>query len=153
MNLTIINLNEKLSEQLSKMFISDREEYRKYFIPFSSFKMTDIKKLLKNSKKDRYWGILCGEKLEGMFMLRGFDEGYNRPSFGVYISEPFSNNGLSKLALQFALSWCEVNGIAKVMLKVHPDNVCAKRVYERAGFNFIERCHKSKQDIFEKSLK
>lgn len=67
-------------------------------------------------------------------MLRGFDEGYSVPSYGVWISENYSNKGLSTFTLQHAISFCKLNSIKKIMLKVHPDNVSAKHIYEKHGF-------------------
>jgi RimJ/RimL family protein N-acetyltransferase len=84
------------------------------------------------------------------FMLRGFDDGFERPSFGVYIAEAFANRGLAKLALQYALVWCRLNHVAAVMLKVHPENHYARRVYEQAGFRFTEVCPRTGHDILEK---
>jgi RimJ/RimL family protein N-acetyltransferase len=83
-------------------------------------------------------------------MLRGWDEGFDRPSFGVYIAEEFSRRGLSKLALQYALSWCRLNDVSAVMTKVHPDNTSAQLVYEQAGFEFIGMCPEIGHRILEK---
>ena len=67
-------------------------------------------------------------------MLRGFDEGYEIPSYGVWISKKYSAMGLSKLTLQHAVSICKINGIKKLLLKVHPENKRAKMIYENFGF-------------------
>ncbi len=83
-------------------------------------------------------------------MLRGFDVGFERPSFGVYIAERFAGNGLATLAVQYALSWCRIHRISAVMLKVHPANQYARKVYEKAGFQFLEVCPQTGHDILEK---
>jgi RimJ/RimL family protein N-acetyltransferase len=67
-------------------------------------------------------------------MLRGFDEGYEIPSYGVWISSKFSNRGLSALTLHHAFAFCKLNGIKILLLKVHPENVVAKKLYESLGF-------------------
>ncbi len=83
-------------------------------------------------------------------MLRGFDDGYTRPSFGVYIAERYTQRGLATLALHHALSWCRWNQIPAVMLKVHPDNRYARQTYERAGFQIVEPCPRTGHLILEK---
>ena len=82
-------------------------------------------------------------------MLRGFDAGYERPAFGVYISKNFSNLRLSKFALEYSMCWCQLNSIKAMMLKVHPDNCFAKQTYENAGFKFIEICPSTGHHIME----
>jgi RimJ/RimL family protein N-acetyltransferase len=149
-DIVIFELTADHSGELSRMLLSGRPEYSQHFTPFSSYEADDLAKWLETAQRDRYWGIRCGEELAGFFMLRGFDEGYERPSFGVYIAKRFANRGLSKLALQYALSWCQLNKVSAVMLKVHPENTYARRVYEQAGFKFIEVCPETGHDMFEK---
>lgn len=147
--LTISRLTCSGAPDLSKLLSTGRPEYSRYFTPFSTDEKS-IAERLKNAKHDQYWGMRFGGRLVGFFMLRGFDEGYERPSFGVYVAERYSNLGLSKLALQYSLSWCRLNDIPSVMLKVHADNKYARRVYEQAGFKFIEKCPRSGYDVMEK---
>ncbi|RKY92335.1 MAG: hypothetical protein DRQ13_10485 [Ignavibacteriae bacterium] len=74
------------------------------------------------------------DELVGFYMLRGFDEGFEVPSYGVWISDKFSGLGLSKLTLQHAITFCKVNDLKIIMLKVHPKNIIAKSIYEAFGF-------------------
>jgi RimJ/RimL family protein N-acetyltransferase len=138
------------SQELSRMLLSrESKGYGQHFYPFS-FTPDALSARLSAARQDRYWGIRCGESLAGFFMLRGWDEGFDRPSFGVYIAEAFSRCGLSKLALQFALSWCRLNGVSAVMLKVHHDNTHVRRVYEQVGFEFTGMCPDTGHRILEK---
>ena len=82
-------------------------------------------------------------------MLRGFDEGYQRPSFGVYIDQQYANKGLSKLALDYCISWCRLHDTPALMLKVHPDNLFAIRAYQKAGFGFVEVCPRTGHHLME----
>lgn len=138
-------------EELFRMLSSDRQEYGQYFHPFS-FTPDALNMRLAATHQDRYWGIRCGRSLAGFFMLRGWDEGFDRPAFGVYIAEAFSHRGFSKLALQHALSWCRLNNVSVVILKVHPENTHARRVYEREGFEFLGMCPDTGHRILEKRL-
>ncbi|MFZ0549046.1 MAG: GNAT family N-acetyltransferase [Candidatus Promineifilaceae bacterium] len=148
MTLTIFSLGPEHSKALSTLMVSEEPSYSQYFTPFS-FDTKSLESRLSAAKRDRYWGIRWREDLAGFFMLRGFDEGYERPSFGVYIAEAFSRYGLGKLALYYALSWCRLNKIRAVMLKVHPDNVYARRIYEDAGFQLLEICKRTGHRTYE----
>lgn len=132
-SLEIKRLNSNHSEELTNLLQSSTPEYSQYFIPFS-FDLETISKILSKAIKDQIYGIYVEDKLAGFYMLRGFDEGYSIPSYGVWISEKYSNKGLSTFTLQHAISLCKLNSIKKIMLKVHPDNIVAKHVYEKYGF-------------------
>jgi RimJ/RimL family protein N-acetyltransferase len=149
--ISIFKLAARDSQELSRMLFSGTPQYRKFFQPFS-FSPEDLNARLSASRRDQYWGMRYEENLVGFFMLRGWDEGFERPSFGVYVAETLSNRGLAKLALQHALNWCRQKGVSAVMLKVHPENTGARRVYEEAGFDFIEICPETGHQILEKRL-
>ncbi|WP_223910680.1 GNAT family N-acetyltransferase [Geobacter sp. AOG1] len=135
---------------LSKLLTTDDNVYRQYFIPFpADFNSLEVR--LGTVREDRYWGIWYGGNLAGFFMMRGFDEGYQRPSFGVYIAQAYSRKGLSGFALDYCMCWCRVNSIETMMLKVHPDNHYARQTYEKAGFSALGICHRTGHTIMEKS--
>ena len=148
-DLTIIPLTAEHAGALSAMIFGDSEEYRRHFTPFS-FDEASLADRLRRAKRDCYWGIHSGSALTGFFMLRGFDEGYERPSFGVYLAEHFSGAGLAKLALQYTLSWCCLNAVPAVMLKVHASHPRARKIYEEMGFTPIGTCPTTGQAILEK---
>lgn len=145
----IFELTAHHSQELSRMLSSGRPEYGQYFHPFSCT-ADALGGRLSAARLDRYWGIRCGDRLAGFFMLRGWDKGYDRPAFGVYIAEEFADRGLSKLALQYSLTWCRLNDVSAVMIKVHPDNTHVRRVYEQAGFEFTGMCPDTGHRILEK---
>jgi RimJ/RimL family protein N-acetyltransferase len=151
MTIRIFELVADHSQELSFMLSSGRPEYGKFFHPFS-YAAADLSQRLSAVDRDRYWGIRCGESLAGFFMLRGWDEGFERPAFGVYIAEEYSKKGLFKLALQYAVSWCRLNGLKAIMTKVYPDNSRAAHVYEQAGFLFAGTCSDTGQRVLEKRL-
>jgi len=137
------------ASQLSGLLTADNNDYMQYFIPFA----TDIKSLeerLGSVREDRYWGVWFERTLAGLFMLRGFDEGYHRPSFGVYIARAYSGKGLSGLALDYCISWSRMNKIESMMLKVHPDNSYARHAYEKAGFTAFATCPRTGHMMMEK---
>ena len=131
--LEIKRLTIKQAKELANLLQSSDKEYSKYFIPFT-FDLDTISGILSKTKNDQIYGIYVENNLAGFYMLRGFDEGYSIPSYGVWISEKYANRGLSTFTLQHAISFCKLNSIKKIMLKVHPDNLAAKHIYEKYGF-------------------
>lgn len=130
----IRKVDSRYAKDISEVLLASGGEYSKYFIPFE-FNYNSVKKVLSGMKLDHFIGIFIDDKIVGFYMLRGFDEGYSIPSYGVWISPKYSGLGLAKLTIQHALSFCKINGIKKIMLKVHPKNMKAKQIYE--GFGFI----------------
>jgi len=125
--------------------------YMRFYKTFS-FDAASLRAAFSKAKKDRYWGIFSGKDLAGYFMLRGFDEGFAIPSYGVLIAEPFAGRGLSRLALQYAVCWCRLKGVKTMMLKCHPDNHRAVKVYESMGFKAQGPDPKNGDVIFHKGL-
>jgi len=136
-----------LVEKLSKESL----EYLKHY---TAFELTNDKfiSLIKNALKDKYFGIFLGDEIVGFYMLRGFDEGYEIPSYGVIVLSEFSNMGLSKLTLYHAFALCRLNKIKKLMLKVRPENTFAKNLYESLGFERTGFDERNGNYIYHKSL-
>jgi RimJ/RimL family protein N-acetyltransferase len=154
MDINSIEIKELSSENavlLSDALSKEKLEYMKYFTPFE-FSIDLIKQILSGAVKDKYFGIFVGDKLAGFYMLRGMDDGYKIPAYGVWISSEFSNKGLSKLTLYHAFSFCRINNIKKLMLKVHPENLIAKTLYESLGFEKVGIDEKNDNIIYHKTL-
>jgi perosamine synthetase len=87
--------------------------------------------------RDVYLGLFAGSWLVGYAMLRGWDEGYERPSFGVAVHPHFRGRGAGSRLLAAALEIARERGSPVVMLKVHRDNARAFDWYHAAGFRTI----------------
>ena len=131
--LEIIILNKTYAKDVLDLFLRTKKEYSKYFIPFE-FNLNIIESFLRNAKKDLFFGLFVDKKMIGFYMLRGFDEGFKVPSYGVFIDENYSGKGLGQLTLFHAISQCKILNVKKLLLKVHPDNLSAKHIYEKNGF-------------------
>jgi RimJ/RimL family protein N-acetyltransferase len=154
MNLDSIEIKELSVEHvsvLSKVLSKEKPAYMKHFTPFD-FSVDSLKNVLTHANKDKFFGVFVSDKLAGFYMLRGFDDGFEIPSYGVWISSEFSNRGLSKLTLYHAFSFCKHNSIKILKLKVHPDNAVAKNLYESLGFIKIGFDDKNSNYIYHKSL-
>ncbi|HCD37163.1 MAG TPA: hypothetical protein DEQ77_00220 [Candidatus Omnitrophica bacterium] len=131
-SLSILPLKAGDAPAFSRLLKSDGDAYGRFFQPFA-FDVVTLKKILLDIKKDKYWGIYSADTLIGFFMLRGLDAGFDIPSYGVYIAKEYAGKGVSRLTLQFVEVWGKLNNIQKVMIKVHPENHTAKRIYEKSG--------------------
>jgi RimJ/RimL family protein N-acetyltransferase len=131
-------MNEQEASKLDEMMHKESSAYVKYFTAFS-----ESGELLRQStaaKADAFFSLKFNNNLAGFFCLRGFDEGYERPSFGVYVASQFSGNGLAGFALDKALEWCRKQKVKSVMLKVSEFNESARHLYEKRGFKMIGLC-------------
>jgi RimJ/RimL family protein N-acetyltransferase len=118
---------------LSTMLRSQRSEYVRYFTPFP-FDETTLTKILTAKVRDVFLGLYWDNKLAAFLMLRGWDEGYDVPAFGVVVAEEFAGQGLGALTLELAKVVSRLQGSSRLMLKVNPDHTSARALYSRAGF-------------------
>jgi RimJ/RimL family protein N-acetyltransferase len=129
----IKKIDASFSNELSILLNHSAQDYTRHFDPFN-FDLNSIKSNLEKAENDVFFGIFVEHQMVGFHMLRGWDAGYEIPAYGVFISSNYSGLGLGKLSLRHAVSFCRVNKIKKMMLKVHPENLIAKRLYEASGF-------------------
>ena len=116
MKTIIINkIDASYASDISNLLKQSSQDYIKYFHPFN-FDIASITSNIENAKKDFFFGIFINRKIVGFYMLRGWDEGYDVPAYGVFISRAFTGQGFGKLTLQHAISFCRVNKIKKLML-------------------------------------
>ena len=88
---------------------------------------------------DRYYIALSGDRIIGMCMLRGMDEGYQRPGFGILIDRRFRNSGLGKKMTQFSVAQAKELGYLQLRLTVYASNAVAMHLYDAFGFIEVER--------------
>jgi len=114
-------------------------EYVRFFRPFE-FSCKAIEKLAWRSEKDQWFAVEIeqggGFQAAGFYMLRGLDEGFADPMYGVFIAENFHGCGLARATLAHAEAMCRLNGWPNLLLKVDPENTQAFGLYEAGGFRF-----------------
>ncbi len=112
----------------------------RFFHPFA-FDASTVRRQLQRAAKDVFFGVEIAsastQELAGFYMMRGLDEGYPNPMYGVFVSLPFCCKGLARLTLDHAISFCKLNHYEQILLKVDPRNVRAKKLYESCGFRFL----------------
>jgi ribosomal protein S18 acetylase RimI-like enzyme len=129
----IRSLNTTHASDIYNLILHSNPQYYQYFTAFRA-DLEVITDFLTRAKKDQYLGFFVCDKLAGFFMLRGLDDGFKIPSYGVFISEKYQACGLARLSVIYAFSFCKMNHIEKLMLKVHPLNVYALKIYRELGF-------------------
>jgi RimJ/RimL family protein N-acetyltransferase len=136
---TIRILDTRDFEALSQFFSkNDIHEVTKHFHPFplneeSALRITNTVHL------DRYYGAFLESQLIGFCMLRGWDEGFQTPSFGILVDVDYRNHGLGGRLLDFALREAFRLRCPSVRLSVFTGNAVAIRLYQSKGFREITR--------------
>jgi ribosomal protein S18 acetylase RimI-like enzyme len=69
-------------------------------------------------------------------MLRGWDEGYSVPSLGIAVRTTAQGRGLGRLMMAHLHAEARGRGATVVRLRVNPDNVRARRLYESLGYAY-----------------
>lgn len=120
---------------ISAFIRSQSPQYGRFFYAFDSDEKT-IAEILSVARKDVYTGIFWGETLVSFFMLRGWDEGYEFPSLGVFVSEEYRGKRLLLLMIESAKVICKLSGVNKLIAKSHPDNAGLKNLLQ-LGFRQV----------------
>ena len=141
---------------LSRLIRSSPRNYYRFFSPFA-FDPETLACLFDNAHRDQFMALELDEghtvQLAGFYMLRGFDNGYDIPAYGVFIAPRFQNLGLARMTLVHAEALCALNGVEKLMLKVHPENVVAHQLYEAQGFSYVRIDPSNSNLVMEKRMR
>jgi RimJ/RimL family protein N-acetyltransferase len=121
-DLTIRPLRVEDAREVSALLRAQPPDYARFFYAFSSDEK-EIAAILAARELDVYTGLFWGGRLVGFFMLRGWDAGYEIPSFGVLIDDKFRGGRFMRLSLDIAKLVCRLCGAPRLMAKIHPDNV------------------------------
>lgn len=132
-NLAIRPLAVEDAAALSSMLLSQSPEYARFFRPFD-FDTDTIANVLASQRQDVLMGLYWQSQMVGFFMLRGWNEGYDVPAFGILIDENYRGCGLEMLSLETAKIICKLRGATRLMIKMHPDNISSKGVARKTGF-------------------
>jgi hypothetical protein len=107
---------------VSAMLRAQPPEYARFFYAFG-FGEEEIARLLAGRKRDVYSGMFWRGRLAGVFVLRGWDAGYEVPSFGVLVDVKHRGLAFMRISLDVAKLICRLSGAPRLMAKIHPGNV------------------------------
>ena len=132
-HLSIRPLRAEDAPALSQWLRAQPPAYARFFRPFA-YDEPAIADALARSGKDAFMGLFWRDGIAGFFMLRGWDEGYEVPAFGILIDEQYRGYGLEMAALDTAKVICRLRNVSRLMIKMHPDNISARGVARKTGF-------------------
>lgn len=89
--------------------------------------------------KDRYFALFVGDRVTGYAMLRGWDEGYKVPSFGICVHPTLQNAGVGHVLTTFGIDESRRAGAEKMRLTVYKRNERAAHLYAKYGFVFTDK--------------
>ena len=89
------------------------------------------------SKDLFYLARLEGDAVVALSMLRGFDDGYAIPSFGILVDHEHQRRGIGRQLTVWTLDAARARGCTAVRLSVYASNDRAIALYRSLGF--VER--------------
>jgi len=119
---------------LGSFFVeNNRPEVTAIFHPFP-LDAPNAHRICALQRKDRYFASFEDGAIVGFAMLRGWDEGFTTPSFGILVHHNHHGRGIGKALTDHAIALAREMKAPRIRLTVHRDNARAVRLYERAGF-------------------
>lgn len=95
------------------------------------------RRLSQHSGHDVYAMLLDDGRPVAYGMLRGWDEGYMTPFLGIAVRRSARGKGYGRLMMAHLHHEARARGATQIRLRVHPDNVVARRLYESLGYRYI----------------
>jgi ribosomal protein S18 acetylase RimI-like enzyme len=126
-------------EDLARFFEDNaRPEITEHFHPFLLTPQT-AHGIACTSHLDRYYTAIHGGRIVGLCMLRGWDEGFTTPSFGMFVDYRYHKLGFGRQLTEFAIAQARDMNCSAIRLSVHASNKRAKDLYEALGFRQISQ--------------
>jgi RimJ/RimL family protein N-acetyltransferase len=136
MNVSVRRLVPSDAQALAELFAGIATDPAAALFHPHPFTMEKAHEIANWSRQDIYLGLFMNGALQGYGMLRGWDEGYDVPSLGIYLGPGTRGVGLARVFMQELHDWARKAGARRVRLKVYPDNTRALAVYRAMGYCF-----------------
>lgn len=126
-------------EQLVALFErNDVAQVTELFDPFP-LDAAQARRIALESRRDRFYLAFRQGQAVGFSMLRGFDEGYAVPSFGIFVDRERHGEGIGRALTAWTVDQARRLECPAVRLTVYAANLPARRLYESLGFAERER--------------
>lgn len=125
---------DDLDEYLSMLL--EEDIYQKY--DFEQIKRITKELMTDNSRTINYSVFIIPNMIYcGNIELQKCDDGY---SLGIKLKKQYRNRGIGKSAIiYFCNEICIAKGIESLIIRIQPDNLRSKHVFEKLGARFSER--------------
>jgi len=95
-------------------------------------------KICVDKGEDVYLVLVSRDDVMAYGMLRGWTEGWKIPSLGIAVRMAFRRRGFARLMLEALHVCARTRQAPAIRLRVHPDNMSAKRLYTSMGYEYQE---------------
>jgi ribosomal protein S18 acetylase RimI-like enzyme len=124
---------------LTDFFVrNDRPEITRTFNPFPLTAATAAL-IVQINRKDRYFIAEAARTIVGLAMLRGWDEGYVVPSFGIVIDHARRGTGIGQHLMRFTIDQAVRMDADRVRLTAYASNQRGLALFQRVGFREVSR--------------
>jgi ribosomal-protein-alanine N-acetyltransferase len=108
---------------------------------FDPFPLTvaEARRIALEPRLDAYFVASMDAELIAMSMLRGFDEGFTVPSFGIFVDHRHHGHGIGRRLTAWTVAEARRRGCAAIRLSVYASNTAALHLYRSLGFEERER--------------
>jgi len=108
---------------------------------FDPFELTAdaARRIALESRRDEYFVARGPDGLVAMSMLRGFDDGFEIPSFGIFVDHRQQGRGIGRWLTEWTIRWADGHACPAVRLSVYASNPRAADLYRSLGFSEVER--------------
>jgi|HubBroStandDraft_6_1064221.scaffolds.fasta_scaffold18643_4 ribosomal-protein-alanine N-acetyltransferase len=132
-------VGSRYAEALAALFERNRDSaITRTFDPFQ-LTSSQARRIATEARRDLYYSATQGEHLLALSMLRGFDEGYEIPSFGIFVDRERKERGLGRRLSEWTIEQARLRGCEAVRLTVYADNPTARGLFASLGFREMER--------------
>lgn len=121
---------------------------------FSPFTLTEetARWIACQSHQDRYYLGLNQDEMIGFSMLRGWDEGFSVPSFGIFIDHRCHGKGYGKELLDLTIDAARELGCSQIRLSVFASNPAARKIYRSRGFTERENIPVEHKGVMDEKI-
>ena len=88
---------------------------------------------------DAYYVAQSNGRVVAFSMLRGFDQGYEVPSFGIFVDREYHGLGIGRQLTMWTIEQARLRGCPAIRLSVYSANTAAETLYKSIGFSVRAR--------------
>jgi GNAT superfamily N-acetyltransferase len=125
------------ADELSDLFERNADSVSRTFDPFPLTR-SSARRIALQPRSDAFYIARLSGSAAAMSMLRGFDEGYDVPSFGVFVDSALQGYGIGRRFTIWTIEQAWIMNCPAVRLSVYGDNARARSLYNDLGFIELE---------------